>query len=198
MQYLKPDELKRLLDVAAESKRNYAMIVLSFRHGLRAAEVCGLTLSDVDEENKRLIVSAKKTRRKKGVQYFEDFMPKDGIAPADLTVIHAWLKERAEYFNAANSDVLFISNKGGALLPRVWSMIFHKIATEAGLRPEARHSHVLRHTAAVAQVESGTDLHKITKMLRHRSLASLSPYVEVSQDVADAAKAKAFAKWGGR
>jgi type 1 fimbriae regulatory protein FimB len=196
MQHLSSAELKKLLDVAAkDSARNYAMVVLSFRHGLRAAELCGLRLDDVDEENKRLIVVAKKTRRKKGVEYFEAFMPKDDIAPADLTVIRAWLKERAEYFNAKNSDVLFISNKGGALVPRVWSTIFHKLATEAGLRKEACHSHVLRHTAAMASIAGGAQLHTITKMLRHRSVASLTPYVAVSQEEADRQKAKAFSKF---
>jgi integrase/recombinase XerD len=196
MQHLSSGELKKLLEVAAKrSKRDVAMIVLSFRHGLRSAEVCGLTLADVDEDNKRLIVSAKKTRRKNGVQYFEAFMPKDDIAPADLTVIHAWLKERAEYKYAADSNALFISGKGGAMLPRTWSRIFHGIATEAGLRSEARHSHVLRHTAAMASVAGGAQLHTITKMLRHRSIASLTPYVAVSQEEADRQKAKAFQKF---
>jgi site-specific recombinase XerD len=196
MQHLSSDELKKLLDVAAQhSKRDYAMIVLSFRHGLRSAEVCELTLADVDETNKRLVVAAKKTRRKKGIEYFEAFMPKDDLAPADLTVIHAWLKERAEYFNAANSPVLFISNKGGAIVPRSWSRIFHGYAREAGLRKEVCHSHVLRHTAAMASIAGGAQLHTITKMLRHRSIASLTPYVETSQEEADRQKAKAFSKF---
>lgn len=196
MQYLKSDELKKLLEVAGKhSKRDVAMIVLSFRHGLRASEVCGLLLSDVDEENKRLIVTAKKTRRKKGIQHFEAFMPKDDIAPSDLTVIHAWFAVRGEYYNAAESPVLFISRKGTALDSTSWSRIFHGLAEEAGLRKEVRHPHCLRHSAAMAAIKGGAALHTVTKMLRHRSLASLTPYVEVEQETADLAKAKAFAKF---
>ncbi len=197
MQHLSSDELKKLLNVAAKnSTRDYTMIVLSFRHGLRSAEVCGLTLADVDEENKRLVVAAKKTRRKNDVLYYEAFMPKDDIAPADLTVIHAWMKERATYKYARESAALFCSHKSAApMLPTTWSRVFHAYAKEAGLRKEACHSHVLRHTAAMASIAGGAQLHTITKMLRHRSVASLTPYVAVSQEEADRQKAKAFSKF---
>jgi integrase len=198
VQYLKPDELKKLLEVAAKSKRDVAMIVLSYRHGLRAAELCGLLLSDVDEENNRLTVRAAKKRSKKGITYFETFQPKDPIAGSDLTVLHAWLKERAECRYALDSDALFLSAKGGALLPRAWGNRFRELAKEANLRSEIRHCHALRHTAAMASIAGGAQLHEVTKIMRHKSLASLTPYVEVSQDDADLAKAKAFAKWGGR
>ena len=66
MHHLEPNELKKLLDVAANSKRNTAMILISYRHGLRASELCGLALGDVDEANERLIITARKTRRKGG------------------------------------------------------------------------------------------------------------------------------------
>jgi integrase len=193
MQYLKPDELRKLLEVAEKhTKRDVAMIVLSYRHGLRAAEVCGLTLADVDEQNKRLVVTAKKKRKKKGEKYFEVFLPKDDIAQADLTVIHAWLKERERYSDAETSPALFLSRKGGALPPHTWFKIFRSLAREAGLRPEVCHPHVLRHTAAMANVAANTPLPMIAGLMRHKSLTSLTPYVKVSQEDVDRAKARAF------
>jgi len=196
MHYLNAEELRKLIEVTAKrSKRDLAMIVLSLRHGLRASEVCSLTLEDVDEANKRLIVVAKKTRKKNGEKFYEVFMPKDDLAASDLTLIHAWLKEREHYTAAKTSPVLFLSRKRGAMLPRSWFKVFQGIAREAGLRPEACHPHVLRHTLAMQNVKSNMPLPAVSRTMRHHSIASLTPYVQIQQDEADRQKARAIAKW---
>lgn len=47
--FLTHDELRRLLAAAkGRSVRDYCMILLAYRHGLRASEVCQLRLRDVD------------------------------------------------------------------------------------------------------------------------------------------------------
>jgi integrase len=47
--FLKPEETLAVLRVAKErSVRDWAMILLAYRHGLRASEVCGLRLTNVD------------------------------------------------------------------------------------------------------------------------------------------------------
>ena len=49
MSYLEPDELLAVLKAArARSVRDWAMILLAYRHGMRASEVCGLKLADAD------------------------------------------------------------------------------------------------------------------------------------------------------
>jgi integrase len=48
---LTPEEILRILKIASESKRNLAMILLAYRHGVRPSEVCDLRLSDVDMKN---------------------------------------------------------------------------------------------------------------------------------------------------
>ena len=194
------DELRRLLEVAANqtahARRDVAMVVLSFRHGLRACEVTGLTLADFDEENNRLVVRAAKSRRKNGIEYYEMLRPKDSIAAADATVVHAWLREREErYPNGTASDALFLSRKGDGLLPRSWFKVFATIAKTAGLRKELCHPHVLRHTCAMAGIAANTPLPVISAVLRHKSIASLSPYVAVTQKEADCLITKAFAKF---
>ena len=45
---LTPEEILKVLKVASDSKRNLAMILLAYRHGMRASEVCDLRLADVD------------------------------------------------------------------------------------------------------------------------------------------------------
>jgi integrase len=49
MAFLSTEEILNVLKVArARSTRDWAMILLAYRHGLRASEVCGLRLGDVD------------------------------------------------------------------------------------------------------------------------------------------------------
>ena len=49
MTHLTPDELLSVLKAArARSARDWAMVLLAYRHGLRASEVCDLKLADVD------------------------------------------------------------------------------------------------------------------------------------------------------
>src|SRR6516162_10386464 len=58
---LTPEEILTVLNVASESKRNLAMILLAYRHGMRASEVCELRLSDLDLKNGQVTI-----RRLKG------------------------------------------------------------------------------------------------------------------------------------
>ena len=49
MTHLTPDELLSVLKAArARSARDWAMVLLAYRHGLRASEVCGLKVGDMD------------------------------------------------------------------------------------------------------------------------------------------------------
>src|SRR5437868_3825147 len=65
MSFLTPDEILRVLCVAKErSARDHAMILLTYRHGLRASEVCGLKLDRIDLKNAQIdIVRLKNSLR---------------------------------------------------------------------------------------------------------------------------------------
>jgi type 1 fimbriae regulatory protein FimB/type 1 fimbriae regulatory protein FimE len=56
--YLRPDELERLLTAAKQTRnpeRDYALVLMAFRHGLRASELCALRLDDVNLEGAKSI-----------------------------------------------------------------------------------------------------------------------------------------------
>lgn len=62
MNYLTPDELLKLLRAArSRSSRDWAMLRLAYRHGLRASEVCDLGFADIDSKGGSIAV-----RRLKG------------------------------------------------------------------------------------------------------------------------------------
>lgn len=58
---LTPEEILKVLKVASKSKHNLAMILLAYRHGMRASEVCELRLADLDLKNGQITI-----RRLKG------------------------------------------------------------------------------------------------------------------------------------
>jgi integrase len=195
--YLNPEQLRKLLRVAEnrpEASRNIAMILLSYRHGLRGSEVCGIKLSDIDESNGLLTVRARKTRRRGGIKFSEAFRPKDAYGASDLAAIRSYMRERDEYDHAAMCDFLFLSRKGGGFLAHSWTTAFKNLAKAAGLPSVLAHPHVLRHTAAMRAIDAGTPLHLVQGVLRHASIASLTPYIEPMQKDVDAAMIKALAK----
>jgi len=91
MKALTPEEIRKILKVASESKRNHAMILSAYRHGMRASEVCNLKLANVDLMNGEITI-----RRLKGslktVQPLSD-MPAQPLL-SERRVLRAWLADR--------------------------------------------------------------------------------------------------------
>jgi hypothetical protein len=101
---LTPEEILKVLRVASESKRNLAMILLAYRHGMRASEVCELRLSDLDLKNGQITI-----RRLKGRLTATQPLSDHPGLPL-LSERRAWLAERRDA-----SDFVFFSQKGGGI-----------------------------------------------------------------------------------
>jgi hypothetical protein len=57
MIHLEPDEVLSLLRAAkAKGAREWSMILLAYKHGMRASEVCNLTMNDIDLKNGSIVV----------------------------------------------------------------------------------------------------------------------------------------------
>jgi site-specific recombinase XerD len=184
MTFLTPDETLTVLKVARErSTRDWAMILLSYRHGLRASEVCGLKLADIDLKSGSISI-----RRLKGsMQTVQPLYPHRGQPLLDeMSALRAWLRER----QSDGSDFLFTSQKGGKLDRTQFFRVFQAIAESAALPPEKRHPHVLKHSLASHLVAGNVNLALIRQALGHRSINSTMQYVGTSDDqAAEAAQA---------
>ena len=188
MQALTQREVLSVLKLAAsESTRNHAMILLAFKHGLRASEVCALKTSDVDLKNGTITI-----RRLKGsLKSSQDLLDLPGQPLiSEKRVIKLWLEERATYRDA--SDYLFLSQKGGKLDRSAFYRLFQQIAERAGIPAGKRHPHCLKHSLGFFLVEQGVSLPSIQQTLGHKSLASTGVYLKVTDDKANKDSAKAF------
>jgi site-specific recombinase XerD len=160
-----------------------AMILLAYRHGLRASEVCGLKLADID-----LKAGSISIRRLKGsLQTVQPLHAHRGKPLLDeMSALRAWLRVREQ----DGSDYLFTSQKGGRLDRTTFFRIFQTIAEAASLPVEKRHPHILKHSLASHLVAGNVNLALIRQALGHRSINSTLKYIGTSDgQAAEAAQA---------
>ena len=183
---LSPQEMLALLKAAKNrSTRDWAMILLAYRHGLRASEVCGVKLADVD-----LKAGSISIRRLKGsLHTIQPLYQHRGQPLLDETAaLRAWLRKRP----ADGSDYLFTSQKGGKLGRTQFFRNFQTVAESSGLEVQKRHPHVLKHSLASHLVAGNANLALIRQALGHRSISSTMRYIGTSDGQAAEALQKAL------
>ena len=149
----------------ALGRRDYAIIIVLLRLGLRRGEVAGLRLDDIDWRAGELVVRGKGAR--------QDRLP----LPADVgEAIAAYLRRgrprssRREVFLSAKAPYEPIASGTVASTVR-------RACRRAGIVEFG--SHRLRHTAACEMVQANVPLYRIGQALRHRSLQSTAIYARV-------------------
>src|ERR1035437_8855346 len=164
-QFLTTDEVLTVLKAARnESSRDWAMILLAYRHGMRASEVCGLTMADLDMKGEAVVV-----RRLKGSMTTSQPLYRHRGQPLldEVKALGAYLKER----KADGSEYLFLSQKGGCLSRVQFFRIFQHIAEAAGLPEGKRNPHILKHSLISNLVGENVNPYLIKTAVGHRALS---------------------------
>jgi integrase/recombinase XerD len=165
-------EVEALLDGCdrdtATGLRDYAVLSLLARLGLRGAEAAGLQLGDVDWRAGEIAVCGKGSRIER--------LPLPAAAGEALA---AWLtsgRPRCE------SRAVFVTVRRPyrQLTPEAVRAVMGRACDRAGL--ERRGAHRLRHALATELLRAGASLPEVGQVLRHRSLLSTSVYAKVDQD----------------
>jgi site-specific recombinase XerD len=152
----------------AVGRRDYAVIVMLLRLGLRASEVAALRLEDVNWREAEVVVLGK------GRRYSRLPLPADVGEAIAQYLQHGRPKTTSrEVFVAAQAPLVAIGRGGIASIVR-------RACVRAGL-PEIG-THRLRHTLACEMVRRGVPLAEIGQVLRHRSLTSTAIYARVDLD----------------
>jgi type 1 fimbriae regulatory protein FimE len=174
------------LGALVDSRKSYlegGLALLAYRHGLRASEVCGLKLADID-----LKAGSISIRRLKGsLSTVQPLYAHRGQPLLDeMFALRAWLRERG----SDGSDYLFTSQKGSKLDRTQFFRVFQAIAEIATLPFDKRHPHVLKHSLASHLVAGNVNLALIRQALGHRSINSTMVYIGTSDcQAAEAAQA---------
>ncbi len=188
MIHLEPNEVLAILKAAKQhGSREWCMILLAYRHGLRASEVCSLRLDDIDLKGGSI-----KIARLKGslqtVQALSDHTGQPLLS--ELKALRQWFANR----KADGSDYLFTSAKGGKLSRIQFFRLFQAIAADAGLPAEKQHPHCLKHSIASHLVTGNVNLATVRQALGHKSIGSTMRYVSVSDQDASTATKQALMK----
>ena len=179
---LTPEEILKILKVACESKRNLAMILLAYRHGMRATEVCELRMADLDLKNGQITI-----RRLKGSLTTTQPLTDHPGQPllSEKRVLRSWLAERCDA-----SDFVFTSQKGGRIHRSQFFRMFQSVAERAGLPADRRHPHCLKHALGFSLVAANVNLACVKVALGHKSIASTAIYaVPTDEQVSKAVNA---------
>lgn len=173
--YLSPDQVERVLGTCnrqtATGRRDYAILLLLARLGLRAGEVVSLQLNDVDWRAGELLV------RGKGLLH--DRMP----LPVDVgEALTSYLRADRPPCKTRRVFVCMKAPRSGFAGPSTLSTIVRRALDRADLHPALRGAHVLRHSLATTMLRSGASMNEIGEILRHRTASTTEIYAKLDFD----------------
>lgn len=160
-------EMKRFLNAARGSRhgtRDYTIMLMTYRHGLRVSELIDLRLKDVDLKTGHLYV-----RRKKG-----GLSAHHPIEGDELRALRAWLRERAQRSDAGSS-YLFLSERG----PMTRQAVNYLVAETAARASLGFHIHprMLRHSTEYHLAQRNCDPRLMQNYMGLKNMARTLKYM---------------------
>ena len=167
--YLTQREIDRLMDCARKhgryGHRDATMILMAYRHGLRASEVCGLQWQQIELPEGRLHVH----RVKNGIP---------SVHPIRGDEMRALRKLRRDYPTDA---YVFVSECGGPIGPIGFHRLIQRLG-EAAKMPFPIHPHMLRHACGFKLANDGHDTRALQHYLGHKNIQHTVRYTEMAPD----------------
>ena len=174
--HLEPKDIQRLIEAVpiddTNGHRNYAMLLLMARLGLRATEVIAIQLDDIYWRSGEILI--------RGKGKLHDRMP---LTPDVGEAIVSYIKNE----RVGSSRTLFVSSraphkpfKNAQMLGTILRNAFKKI----GLKPPHKFigSHLFRHSLATDMLRKGASLDEVSDVLRHRSRQTTMIYAKYDID----------------
>jgi integrase len=167
-EHLTEREVEKLVEAAKGSRyghRDALMVLMAYRHGLRAAEVVDLRWEQVDFRNALLHV-----RRTKG-----------GLPSTHPLTGRELRALRKQHRDGGGSPFVFISERGAPLKAIGFSRVVERGAASAGLDIKV-HAHMLRHACGFALANDGRDTRSIQAYLGHANIQNTARYTALASD----------------
>ena len=165
--YLTLAEVERLMAAARKSgrygHRDATMILIAFRHGLRAFELCDLQWHQIELAAGRLHVR----RVKSGTP---------SVHPLQGDELRALRRLQREQ---APSSQVFSTERGGPMTAKGFNTLMRRIGERAGM-PFPVHPHMLRHACGYALANAGHDTRALQAWLGHKNIQHTVRYTELA------------------
>lgn len=156
---------------SAKGKRDYAMILLASRLGLRASDITRLQFASLDWDNNIISLKQYKTKREITLPLLSDI----GDAIID------YIKNGRPNNDSKNLFLSLIQPYRSIKVSTLCTIVTDYIYA-AGVLPKGRHhgTHSLRHSLATNLLENGTSLPVISEVLGHGTTESTMYYLGVN------------------
>jgi type 1 fimbriae regulatory protein FimB/type 1 fimbriae regulatory protein FimE len=164
-EHLTEREIEKLIEAAKKNRngqRDAAIILICFRHGLRASELCELQWSDLEFETATLHLR----RAKNGTAATHPLLGDE------LRALRALKRE-------AKSSYIFVSERGAPFSVSGLQKLVERAGIAAKI-PFKVHPHMLRHATGYVLANRGTDTRTLQGYLGHRSIQSTVRYTELA------------------
>ena len=171
---LTQQEVERLIeqpDGGILGLRDRAMLEIGYSTGMRASELCGLKLENIDEE-RRLVRVIGKGRKERLVPFGRK---------SHVALLNYLSEARPSLLKERVSAYVFLNYRGKPLSRVSFWKILKKYASLAGL-PAQVTPHTLRHSFATHLVEGGADLRAVQELLGHSSISTTQIYTKLDMD----------------
>jgi len=166
-EYLTPAEVEKLIKEARQGRyghRDATLILIAFRHGLRAQEICDLEWSQVEFGRSAQL----------HVRRVKDGKP--SVHPLGGDEVRALRELRRQF---PDSAFVFATERGGPFTTDAVNRHIKRLAERAGFDFQV-HCHMLRHACGYALANAGHDTRAIQDWLGHRSIQHTVRYTELS------------------
>lgn len=169
---LPPEQVEQLLAccdrTSPSGKRDHAILLLLARLGLRGGEVVAMTLEDLDWERGEMVVRGKGQRLER--------LP----LPADVgAALARYLCDVRPACATRRVFIRMLAPQQGLAGPTAVCCIVRRALQRAGLDPEFKGAHLLRHSLATDLLRRGASLSEIGQLLRHRQPTTTQIYAKV-------------------
>jgi site-specific recombinase XerD len=168
----------RSLLAVIESKRDHALFLIAYRHGLRASEVGKLRVEDLDMDQYRLRIQRLK-------HSLSGLHP---LQPDEVKAIKAYLRTRA-----SQAPSIFLSNRNEPISRRMLDKLMKTYGEKAELPDTKRHFHCLKHSIATHLLDAGADLRFVQDWIGHASIKNTVIYAQLTSRRRDEEARKVFA-----
>ena len=151
--------------------RDRAMLELLYATGLRVSELVGLSLLNVNVRQGLVRITGKGN--------------KDRLVPVGEEALQ-WMQDfinqsRLELLGKKETDVVFPSNRGGAMTRQAFWYLIKRYATKAAIHKTIS-PHTLRHAFATHLLNHGADLRVVQLLLGHSDLSTTQIYTHIAQE----------------
>ena len=166
-EHLTEREVGRLIEAMKGNRRGHrdaTMVLIAFRHGLRASELVDLLWDQVDLENALLHVRKLKN---------------GSPATHPLTGKELRALRRLQREQVAKSPFVFISERGAPFSRRGFQAMVERAGEAAGFDMKI-HPHMLRHACGFKLANDGIDTRTIQAYLGHKSIQHTVRYTELA------------------